>query len=106
MSIRVGVERFLQAILDRIEKCSGLARMDESASRDLGSGHDPAGLTIDRNDHHQDAILGKRLAIADDNVSDSADAQAINIDEAGIDMARYTEHVSARSRPCRRPPRT
>src|SRR6476469_7869728 len=64
--------------------------MDESASRDLGSGHDSAGLTIDRNDDHQNAILGKRLAVADDNVSDSADAQSIDIYETGIDMARDT----------------
>ena len=75
--------------------------MDEAAGDDLRSGDDLPGLAIDRDDDHQDAVLGKRPAVADHHLADRADREAIDVDVARLDplshgdlLGRDLDHVA------------
>src|SRR3972149_4539915 len=62
-----------------------LRPVDEAAGDDLGPPDDVAGLLVDGDDDHEHAVVGEGPAVAEDDVPDLADRQAVDEDVAGRD---------------------
>ena len=67
------LERREHRVLRLLEQLLGLGRVDPAAGDDLGAGDDLARLRVDGDDHHDHALLGEVLAVAQHAVADVAD---------------------------------
>ena len=65
-----------------------IADIDEAAGYDIGAGQRMAGALGQSHDDDDDAFHGQLLAVADNDVADVADTEAVDEDAAGVDMAR------------------
>src|SRR5712692_1414008 len=75
-------EGFQDAFTRTFQQFFGITHIDEATRDDIGAGQGLAGFFIDGEDHHQYAILGEHLAVAQDDLSDISDAQAVYKDVA------------------------
>ena len=71
-----------------IEEGRVLLAVDETARKHLGRTHEPAGLRIDGDDDDEDAVGGEVGAVAEDVLVHIANAEAVDVDVAGLDAAR------------------
>ena len=55
-----------------------LVQVDEAAGHDLRPTDHRAGLLVDGDDDHEDAVVGERAAVAQDDLADLADRQAVD----------------------------
>src|SRR6478735_5775129 len=62
-----------------------LVEVDEPSGDDLRAAHDRTGLLVDRHDDHEHPVVGEGAAITQDDVTDIADRQPIDVDVTGGD---------------------
>ena len=67
----------------RLHERIALVAMDEAAGDDLRPADDVAGLLVDRDHDHEHAVVGEGAPVAQDDVADLADRQAVDVDVAG-----------------------
>ncbi len=66
------------------EEGFAVSDVDEAAGDDVGAGEDLVAAFFEGDDDDDDAVLGELLAVADDDVSYVAYAEAVNEDGAGL----------------------
>jgi len=69
--------------------------MDEAAGDDIGIADDGARLGVDRGDDHDHAVFGHHAAVAQDDLGNVADAQAVHHDIIGIDLLLEHQRLPA-----------
>ena len=61
--------------------------LGEPARLDLRADDDPAGLRVDRDEDRDEALLGEDAAVLEVGIRDLADARAVDVDEAEVELA-------------------
>ena len=79
----MAIERAIRCTAPLMSDVVGAA--DEAARDDLGRADEVAGLAVDGHDHEEHAVLRERAAVADDDVADLPDRDAVDIDVASLD---------------------
>src|SRR5580692_5224672 len=86
---RYPLERTNEFRAQLVEHAAGFGQIEYALRGDVGAGDHARFFTIDRNDHHHDAVVGERLAIAQHRLTDVADARSIDEDVAAVRAADF-----------------
>ena len=82
--VSMAVDHALDGLLhDRV----ALVEVDEAAGHDLRPADDLAGLLVHRDDDHEHPVVRERAAVAQDDLADVADRQAVHEHVSGGDRA-------------------
>ena len=89
--------RFGEAVQDPLprglDELRGVVLGHEAFGHDVRTGDDRAGPLLDGHDDEEDAVAADRPAIAHDRLTHVANAQAVDVDDAGLNLLAHVRAV-------------